>query len=118
MRAYMNTDVFHWHGYAEIEIEGRWLKATPAFNRELCERFGLKTLEFDGRSDSLYHPFDRHGQRHMEYVAQRGSFDDVPLARMVADLARLYPDWRPGPSGLESADFAADVAREARPAGR
>ena len=118
MRAVMQTDVFHWHGYAEIEIEGRWLKATPAFNRELCERFGLKTLEFDGRADSLYHPFDRHGQRHMEYVAQRGSFDDVPLACMVADLARLYPNWTPGHAGLASVDFAADAARESRPADR
>jgi len=112
MREVMQTDVFHWHGYAEIRIDGEWLKATPAFNLELCERFGLLPLEFDGRTDSLYHPFDRQGHRHMEYVAQRGSFDDVPLAQMTADLARLYPRWQPGRDGALAGDFLADAAGE------
>jgi transglutaminase-like putative cysteine protease len=112
MRQAMQTDVFHWHGYAEIRIDGAWRKATPAFNLELCQRFGLLPLEFDGRSDSLYHPFDRHGRRHMEYVAQRGSFDDVPLERITADFARLYPRWQPAQAGLLASDFLADAARE------
>lgn len=113
MRAVMQTDIFYWHGYAQIRLAGRWVKATPAFNLGLCERFGLLPLEFDGRSDSLYHPFDRQGRRHMEYVAQRGVFDDVPLAEMTADFARLYPDWRGHLPGLQRADFLADVSREA-----
>ena len=68
MREVMQTDVFYWHGYTDICIDGAWRKATPAFNVGLCERFDLLPLEFDGRADSLYHPFDRHGHRHMEYV--------------------------------------------------
>ena len=112
MREVMQTDLFHWHGYTEIRIDGAWRKATPAFNLELCERFGLLPLEFDGRADSLYHPFDRHGHRHMEYVAQRGSFDDVPLEQMTADFARLYPRWQPGRTGTLAGDFLADAARE------
>lgn len=115
MREVMQTDLFYWHGFTEILIEGAWRKATPAFNLGLCERFGLLPLEFDGRGDSLYHPFDRHGHRHMEYVAQRGSFDDVPLAEMTADFARLYPRWRSQRPGLQGGDFLADVAREAGP---
>lgn len=112
MRALMQTDVFHWHGYTEILLEGRWIKATPAFNRELCDRFGLLPLEFDGLSDSLYHPFDRDGRRHMEYVRQRGSFDDVPLARITEDFARLYPVWRAHAQGAGDERFLADVERE------
>lgn len=112
MRRLMQTDVFYWHGYAEIWCDDAWRKATPAFNLELCERFDLLPLEFDGCADSLYHPFDRHGHRHMEYVAQRGSFDDVPLAQMTADLARLYPLWQPQQPELGRRDFLADVARE------
>ena len=112
MRQVMQTDVFYWHGYTEIGIDGAWLKATPAFNLELCERFDLMPLEFDGRADSLYHPFDRHGHRHMEYVAQRGSFDDVPLAEMVADFARLYPHWLPQQQEMLARDFLADATRE------
>ena len=115
MRAVMGTDVFHWHGFTEIGLDGRWVKATPAFNVELCERFGLLPLEFDGRSDSIYHPFDRHGHRHMEYLAQRGSFDDVPLADMVADFMRLYPAWRNYLESMQHADFTAEIDRERRP---
>lgn len=114
MRQVMGTDVFYWHGYTEILLAGRWLKATPAFNLELCDRFGLLPLEFDGRQDSVYHPFDRQGRRHMEYIADRGSFDEVPLARIVADLAELYPAWRPQLAAFQQADFLADV--EAEPA--
>jgi len=113
MRRVMGTDVFFWHGYTEILLGGAWRKATPAFNLELCERFGLLPLEFDGRDDSLYHPFDSRGHRHMEYVAQRGSFDDVPLGRITADFAAHYPAWRTQLDALQRGDFLADVAREA-----
>lgn len=111
MRRVMQTDVFHWHGYTELWLDGRWVKATPAFNVELCERFGLLPLEFDGLHDSIYHPYDRAGQRHMEYVHQRGSFDDLPLADIVQDFARLYPGLM-DPARLEGADFTAEVRQE------
>ena len=109
MRQTMKTDLFIWHGYTELWLDGGWRKATPAFNIGLCERFGLLPLDFDGRGDSIYHPFDRSGQRHMEYVHPRGSFDDLPLASIVADFARVYPAW--GRLGADDASFAADVAR-------
>jgi transglutaminase-like putative cysteine protease len=112
MRATMGTDVFIWHGYTDLFIDGAWVKATPAFNIELCDRFGLLPLEFDGRADSIYHPFDRSGQRHMEYVRQRGSFDEMPLAALVADFAATYP--KLAPSVGAGGDFAADVERETR----
>jgi transglutaminase-like putative cysteine protease len=113
MREQMGTDLFVWHGYADLWLDGAWRKATPAFNIELCERFGLLPLEFDGVEDSIYHPFDRAGNRHMEYVRQHGAFDDVPLARIAGDFARYYPGVY-GSDGLggRDADFQADVARE------
>ena len=116
MRETMKTDVFTWHGYTDIWLEGAWRKATPAFNVELCERFGLLPLEFDGRTDSIYHPFDRSGQRHMEYLQQRGTFIEVPLERILADFIEQYPGWlgvTQTRSRLADADFAADVEREA-----
>ena len=66
LRRALQTDIFYWHGYAEMRLGGRWIKATPAFNLELAERFGLLPLAWDGREDSIYHPFDRAGHRHME----------------------------------------------------
>lgn len=114
MRQTMKTDLFYWHGFTEIWLDGAWRKATPAFNVELCDRFGLLPLDFDGRADSIYHPFDRAGNRHMEYVHQRGSFDDVPLAQILADFERYYPGWMTQTAAMQRADFLADVAKETR----
>lgn len=112
MRQTMKTDLFVWHGYTELWLDGAWVKATPAFNIELCDRFGLLPLEFDGRADSLYHPFDKAGHRHMEYVREHGSFDDMPLARIVEDFDRVYPGMVAASNPLKSASFEADVGRE------
>jgi transglutaminase-like putative cysteine protease len=112
MRQALQTDIFYWHGYTDILINGQWLKATPAFNIELTERFGLLPLDWDGTCDSIYHPYDKAGSRHMEYVKYRGAFDDMPLAQIVADFERLYPTWMPGRQRLAGQDFWGDVAAE------
>jgi len=114
LRRALQTDLYYWHGYTDILLEGQWIKATPAFNIELTERFGLLPLAWDGREDSIYHPFDKAGNRHMEYVHQRGSFDDMPLAQIVADFHRHYPRLVEQDAALDGADFAADVERETR----
>ena len=110
-RQALKTDLFIWHGYTDIWLDSAWRKATPAFNHTLCERFGLKPLEWNGIDDSLYHAYDRAGNRHMEYVHQRGSFDDMPLAQIVADFAVTYPSLGGG-RALRDADFLADVESE------
>ena len=116
MRQHMETDTFYWHGYTELWIDSAWRKATPAFNLGLCQKFGLLPLDFDGVADSVYHAFDAAGNRHMEYVAQRGSFDDLPLAQIVRDFEHHYPRWiasmAQGPDAHAGADFEADVDRE------
>lgn len=110
MRSTMKTDVFVWHGYTDIWLGGAWRKATPAFNVELCERFGLHPLEFDGVADSIYHPFDRSGNKHMEYLKQRGAFVEMPLAQIVADFDMVYGGWMTDQPPQDA--FLADVARE------
>lgn len=112
LRRTLQTDLFVWHGYTDLWIEGRWVKATPAFNLSLCERFGLLPLDFDGRADSIYHPFDQAGNRHMEYVNQHGAFDDMPLDRIVAAFAATYPALQGETARMQAADFEADVKRE------
>ncbi|MBW2388826.1 MAG: transglutaminase family protein [Deltaproteobacteria bacterium] len=86
----MGTDVFVYHGYSELYLDGRWLKAAPTFNKELCERFGVSPQDFDGTADALLHPFDAEGRRHMEYVKERGTFDDVPFEEMMRVLEETY----------------------------
>jgi transglutaminase-like putative cysteine protease len=111
MRELMRTDEFRWHGYTAILLDGQWVKATPAFNIELCEKFRLHPLEFDGRGDSIYHPFDLEGRQHMEYLRYRGEFADVPVAEMRADFAVFYAHMM---DQLGSGDFDAEVSREIR----
>lgn len=111
LRRTMQTDVFAWHGYTGLWIDGAWRKATPAFNIELCEKFGLLPLDFDGVNDSLYHPFDRAGRQHMEYVNERGSFDELPLDEIRTSFAEIYPAMKTGHPA--TGDFAEDAAREA-----
>jgi transglutaminase-like putative cysteine protease len=91
LKSLMKTDVFAWHGFSELFLEGRWVKATPTFNISLCKRFGVKPLEFDGRHDALFHAFDSRGNRHMEYVRDHGSFADLPYSTLLEDFRKYYP---------------------------
>ena len=87
----MGTDVFVYHGYAELLIEGKWVKATPAFNKALCERFGVAALEFDGVHDSVFQPFDSQGNQYMEYLRDHGRHADLPLDELRLAFEEAYP---------------------------
>jgi transglutaminase-like putative cysteine protease len=87
----MGTDLFIYHGYVAVWLDGRQFKVTPAFNTEMCERFGVKQLVFDGKSDALFHEFDANSQRHMEYVNDRGWFADPPIGQLLRDFRATYP---------------------------
>ena len=102
LTAHMGTDVFAWHGYSLLLLGDRWFKVSSAFNIELCRRFGVKVLEFDGTADALMHPFDEAGNRHMEYVNDRGVFDDLPLDDMLATFTTMYP--QPGAGAVPDDD--------------
>ncbi len=91
LRDILKTDLIVFHGYTQLYLEGAWVKATTAFDRNLCDRFGIRTLEFDGREDSVFHPFDREGRTHMEYVNDRGTFADFPFDLMVSEMRKAYP---------------------------
>ena len=84
-------DTFYWHSYTELHIDGKWVKCTPAFDSALCARANIAPLEFDGINDSLFHPFDRAGRQHMEYLKDRGAFADVPFETIVGDFKKFYP---------------------------
>jgi transglutaminase-like putative cysteine protease len=87
----MGSDLFVYHGYTELSIEGKWVKATPAFNLALCTRFRVKPLEFDGRRHSIFHPFDEDERRHMEYLRDRGAYADVPVVEIQQAFRDAYP---------------------------
>jgi transglutaminase-like putative cysteine protease len=86
----MGTDVFAWHGYVEVLLDGRWIKVSPTFDAPMCKQLGVKPLEFDGVSDALLQDFDGSG-RSMTYVKVHGAFADVPARFLASEMPRLYP---------------------------
>ncbi len=113
LREAMKTDLFYWHGYTDIYLNNRWIKATPAFNLSLCEKIGILPLEFDGENDSIFQPFDSAGNKYMEYVNDRGTYADVPLDDIRVTFHEHY-------SGMlfdkSVADFGSDVVKDTEPA--
>jgi transglutaminase-like putative cysteine protease len=85
------TTYFMHHGYAVMYLEGKWVKAAPAFNIELCRRFGVLPTEFDGRTDAIFQPYDAQQRRHMEYVKDHGVWSDFPYEKVDADFRAFYP---------------------------
>ena len=87
---FLGSDLFVYHGFVEFYLDNRWVRATPAFNRELCERHGVDPLEFNGKEDSIFHEYNRNHQKFMEYVKYHGTHADVPVALILAEWKQAY----------------------------
>ena len=88
---WLKSDVFAMHGYTEMYLNGQWVKATPAFDANLCEKMAVAPLEFNGLEDSIFHEHNGDGARHMEYIADHGQFSEVPYEFIVEYVAKAYP---------------------------
>jgi transglutaminase-like putative cysteine protease len=93
----LGGDVFHHHCLTTVYLDGRWVKATPVFNRALCRLYGIEELDFDGSTDSAVHPYDLDNHRHMQFLRTHGEFDDLPYDRVITDLRAAHPDLFAGP---------------------
>jgi transglutaminase-like putative cysteine protease len=85
-------ELFLHHGYAVLYLDGNWIKAAPAFNIELCERFHVLPTDFAGTSHALFQKFDAKGRRHMDYVTDHGIWSDFPFERVTGDFRDYYPE--------------------------
>ncbi len=86
----MGSDLFVYHGFVELYLEGRWVKATPAFNIDLCRKHNVSPLEFNGREDSLFQAYNLQNQRFMEYIDFHGLYTDVPVDQIVVAWEKAY----------------------------
>ncbi len=114
LRKLMGTDLFLYHGYTEFFLEGKWVKATPAFNLALCERFQVKPLEFNGEDDSIFHELNAVGQRHMQYIHDHGSFIDLPFEEIFAAYRKQYPAMFEERVQSPATDFHAEAEKETK----
>lgn len=79
------------HGMVNVQLNGKWLKMSPAFNKELCERFKVEPLDFDGENDSFLQQYNIEGSLFMEYTEDYGFFEDVPVEFMKQNVQEHYP---------------------------
>jgi len=87
---FLGSDIFVYHGFTEFYLEGKWVKATPAFNSELCRKHKVIPLEFNGREDSIFHAYNEEKRQFMEYTASHGTYADVPVERIVEAWEEAY----------------------------
>lgn len=88
----LGTNVLAPHGYAEVYLDGKWIKCTPAFNKELCERLGVEQLDFDAENDSIFQAYDRAGGTFMQYLEDYGTFADLPVDFIKEVMEKTYPN--------------------------
>lgn len=84
-------DLFRFHALTLVYLDGTWIKSTPVFNKTLCRLYRIRPLDFDGTADSLYHPYDVEGRRHMEFVRMHGDFPDFPYDLVVGGIREAHP---------------------------
>ncbi len=87
----LGTNVLVFHGAAELFLNRKWLKTTPAFNKRLCEKLNVAPLEFDGTADSIFQQFDESGAVFMDYLHDYGDFADFPYELALSEMRRSYP---------------------------
>ena len=86
----IGTDELTPHGMVNVLLNGEWLKISPAFNKELCEKFNVEPLEFDGENSSFLQQFNSSGSRFMEYLDDYGYFEDLPVDFIKQNLKEHY----------------------------
>jgi transglutaminase-like putative cysteine protease len=87
---FMGSDLFVYHGFVEFYLEGKWVKATPAFNIDLCRKHHVPPLEFNGRDDSLFQAYNLQNQRFMEYIDYHGLYADIPVDQILVAWEKAY----------------------------
>jgi len=118
LRQFVGGDVFHYHCLVSVWMDGRWVKATPVFNKKLCQLYGMKPLDFDGKADSLHHPYDDSGQKFMEFIRIHGDYDDFPYDAVIDGLRKAHPNLFGARDRFRTGSLVADATATGEPAAR
>ena len=91
---FLGTNYFSYHGFTVLKLNGKWLKATPTFDRETCGKAGYPLLEFDGENDCVFPNYCKDGSRFIEYKRFYGVYFEVPLRDIIDSWKILYGERR------------------------
>jgi transglutaminase-like putative cysteine protease len=84
LKELIRGDLFPTHGYNELHVGRRWIKAAPTFDLRMCQKNRLVPVDFDGRHDAILPSYNLDGRPYIEYVQDRGHYDDVPFEKIIA----------------------------------
>jgi len=87
---FLGSDLFVYHGFAEFYLAGKWVKATPTFNADLCKKHRVIPLEFNGREDSIFQTYNMEKKEFMEYLDFHGTYADIPVDVILAAWEKAY----------------------------
>ena len=86
------SNVFPCHGLTYLYVEGHWVKATQSYDLGYCRKAGIAPVELDGKTDALLPLSTLDGRLNIEYIQDRGFFDDLPLDGIrKASVSWKYP---------------------------
>ena len=111
LRELVGGDVFTFHCLTVVHNGQDWVRATPVFNKTLCRLYGMTPLDFDGVHDSVHHPYDLKGRKHMEFLREHGEFDDLPYDRVLTGLRAAHPALFASPTRFATGSLVADAGR-------
>ncbi|MBM3141849.1 MAG: transglutaminase domain-containing protein [Chloroflexi bacterium] len=86
----LGTNLFPYHGYNELYIDGKWVKAAPTFELKVCQENRLIPVEFDGKHDALLPSHDLDGNPHIEYLQDHGRYENIPLDKIYDAWTQAY----------------------------
>lgn len=79
------------HGLVDVFYNGKWVKCSPAFNKELCTIYNVDVLDFNGTEDAVLQEYNKDDHKFMTYIEDYGHFEDVPLEFIKDTFKSNYP---------------------------
>lgn len=105
----LDGDVFTYHCLTRLHLDGRWVRATPVFSERLCRLYRMAPLEFDGRTDAVFQPYDEEGKSFIELVHEHGEFDDLPYEEVVEGMRRAHANLFDDETRIRSGSLVAEA---------
>jgi hypothetical protein len=105
----LGGDLFTYHCLASVQLDGGWLRVTPVFSERLCRLYRMAPLEFDGRSDAVFQPYDETGRSFIELVHEHGEFDDLPYETVIEGMRNAHAGLFDGATRIRSGSLVAEA---------
>jgi len=99
----LKINIFPRHGYNQLFLNGKWVSAAATFDKDLCDKNGLPTVEFDGETDAVLPETELKGRPYIEYIEKFPPKDDLPFDWIYQRISKFVgTDKRPWLNRAES----------------